>query len=324
MSHSTSRTFLSLSSLLKNIDIEWLIPNEISVGINMLIGPKEMGKSTLALDYALRVARDHPVIYLMGDEPLSVKDRCEAWSQFYSIEGSRLHFDFGSLPMIDSDRVKGFADQAALLAPALIVIDPLHLYFPKKSMTAKAADEFIASCATLRRISLASILLVGDSDEEGLSTDVSNSLITGCDSVLSLSYDDKEKKYILRAIKAIAGTDFTPSYLNFAPVELGEGRSSHVVKRSTRRVPKIDDLDGKALELLHILNDAGEKGVPVADVALRINMSLVSAYRIVNILKAKKYAVQTMRGGPVTLTPRGQAVGAKYVQDWSAVLDMTD
>src|SRR5579859_2843702 len=90
VSHSTARNFLSLSSLLKNIDIEWLIPNEISVGTNMLIGPKEMGKSTLALDYALRVARDHPVIYLMGDEPLSVKDRCEAWSQFYSIEGSSL------------------------------------------------------------------------------------------------------------------------------------------------------------------------------------------------------------------------------------------
>src|SRR5713226_1326870 len=90
---SISKTLKSVDEVLANVQIEWLIIEELPAGLSLLTGPQNAGKSALALDYALRLSEQAPVI-LIGEDLRAYRDRLEAWMQHHRKAGNRLYFDF--------------------------------------------------------------------------------------------------------------------------------------------------------------------------------------------------------------------------------------
>src|SRR5258708_24737187 len=88
------RPLVGVGDLLTGTRRAWYIPDEVPVGLSVLLGAEGAGKSTLAVDYAFRIARDFPVIFVGGDSQSFYADLVEAWTIHYRKGAPQVHFDF--------------------------------------------------------------------------------------------------------------------------------------------------------------------------------------------------------------------------------------
>ncbi len=308
------RNLVGVDSVLARARRAWLIPDEIPVGLTLLLGSKSLVASVVAVDYAFRVARTYPVVFVGQNSEEEYTDLCEAWAVQYPKDTSYLHFDFDPLPLLESGHLQSFVNATSLLMPRLIIIDSAIACLSGLQPEISTVDALVNACVELQRLTGASLLLIVNPNEDGLSAEVRDHLIDRCDAALALDMTE-DSRAMLTSLKTLAPSLFPPRYLNILQVELDEERVSYVVSRS-KKLPRPANLSGKEARILRVLDQTEPAGgIKVAQVAEKTNITLNSTYRILSKLKAERLARQETHDGPVVITPQGKSILAQLEDD---------
>src|SRR5258708_3011801 len=304
---SISKALKSVDEVVANVQIEWLIIDELHVGLSLLTGPQNAGKSALALDYALRLSEEASVI-LVGEDIQAYRDRLEAWMQHHGKAGNRLYFDFNEWLLVQSADRKEFVSRVSLLVPQFIVIDPIERYLPSEAerISGRTVNLLIEGCREIQQLTGASILLVCDSDKPAFTGDTLSNLIAGCDAAIAMEYDADKEKTILRSVKSVTGSRFPSRYLNLVDVELSSERHAYAVSRS-KKVYKSEPIKKRQFQVLQALQDSYPNGIRLPELCERTSITPATMGRIINKFKATRFAVQEGHGAPILITPQGSA-----------------
>lgn len=306
------RPLIGVGDLLTGVRRAWYIPNEIPVGLTVLLGSKGVGKSTLAIDYAFRIARDFPVVLLGGDGADFYANLAEAWTTYYQKGTTQLNFDFAPLALLDEEQRSGFINNVSLFMPRLIIIDPISSFLPGDLDNREDIDILIDACEDLRRQTGASVLLVAHTDN--LSLIARDYLIQRSDVAL---YMDNAEPYqsALSVLKTPTPEPSLPRFVNIERIELDEERATYIARRS-KRLYRPANLDGKQIRILRELVEAeADGGLETEELAARTGITTASVYRAANKLKAAYLAHQQSHGKAWNVTPQGKMTLAQANND---------
>ena len=104
----------------------WLLEPELQRdSITVLVGEPGIGKSFLALDWALQVAQTENVVYIAGEGASGYQQRIEAWAQYHKGKTDKLFIWIEPVRVANIEDVARFALEIEPLKPALIIVDTL-------------------------------------------------------------------------------------------------------------------------------------------------------------------------------------------------------
>lgn len=129
-------------------------------GVALLVGPSEAGKSTIAVDLALRVAQHYAVVYVAGEDAGNVRAQIRASELAHGRSRGRIGLTDGPIMLSDEQAVEQFITACMPAQPRLVVIDTLSACAPgvdenSSEMTAivhqlnRIADELNAAVLVL-------------------------------------------------------------------------------------------------------------------------------------------------------------------------------
>ena len=114
---------MSLQQLMELPPPRWLVPQLIVEGMNWLVGEQKIGKTFLALDAALTLARQERVLYFAGEGVSGLGVRIQAWISYHREDPSGMMV-FPFVPKLnrpgDPERFLATVDK---LKPQLVVVD---------------------------------------------------------------------------------------------------------------------------------------------------------------------------------------------------------
>lgn len=164
---------------------QWLIRDVLPrEELNMLFGPSGSGKSFLALDMGLAIARgipwrEHevikgPVCWIAAEAEGSMRNRGRAYAKANDLQLDSISDFFvlgAGVDLTDSERISALGASAADLGPALLVVDTLAAASGgANENSGEDMGRILANCRTLHRLTGATILLVhhsGKDEEKG-------------------------------------------------------------------------------------------------------------------------------------------------------------
>lgn len=285
--------------------VQWLIPNEVPAGLlTVLCGPSEAGKSFIALDYAISVARAKPdrmVVYVAPEGGSGYRARVDAWvSQHGGGDPDNLVFVLRDVPMLDAVSVHAFISEIKQDSPVLVILDTLaRCMVGGDENSAEDMGLFIHSCDLIRAATSAAVIIVHHTGKSG-GYRGSSVLYGSCDSWIDVSNDDG--LITVSCGKAKDWQRFDPRYLRMAP------KDESVVLLPAEQVSKGNGLtDGqrRVLEVLalDVFRDIGAKSAQIKSALDQ--MPDKTLFRVLSHLKRSGLVNQGRRGDPYTITFRG-------------------
>jgi hypothetical protein len=326
---------------------EWLIADLVPKdGLVMLYGEPNVGKSFLALDWALSVAEGVPclghdvqqgeVVYIYAEGVRGLHQRAEAWLKAHDRTGSPL---FRALPLSvtipDADERREFvkAVRAESKHPRLIVIDTLARNFGTGNESlAQDMNSFVSGCDELRaEFPGATVLVVHHSGKDpNRGARGSLALQGATDAVFALI--KSSGRLSLTNEKQKDGEEASPISLELVRVNLSDGKTSCVVQSvnaapigigvpptAPRKDPRTIKTDAGTLQALAAFGPGGatlaqwEQAVDRAnDTFYRSRDRLVAGGKVVHDAENARYVAATPSTGP----------GPGSVQDGSNTLEV--
>ncbi len=281
----------------------WLIPREIAErSFSLLIGAVGIGKSFVALDYALRVAQVHPVVYLAAEGASGYSKRKNAWRTFHGQGSGSLYFHLGAVNMLQPAEVQLFLDQIRSLSPKLIVVDTLNRCMAGgDENNSRDMGLFIAACERIRTEIGAAILVVHHLGKSGALERGHSSLRGASDTIIKLETSRNLLKLVCDKSKDEA--PFPARILELLPV----GASCVLNEVEVRPELKTTSMQPRHWQVLDILGRPAhvKAGVKVAQLVILSQIAESSVYKIITDLRTLGFVAPSERGHPVRITPKG-------------------
>ncbi|MCL4880488.1 MAG: AAA family ATPase [Anaerolineae bacterium] len=298
---------------LKNLPrVEWVVPKQIqALGINIIYGQSGVGKSFLALHYALTVAQQSPVIYMAGEGVYGYEKRITAWEIHHKRNRANLYICTGAVSLLDPEEFHAFLQQSESLKPALVIVDTLS-----RSMV--GGDEnstrdmmlFIQACDRIKQHLGCAVLLVHHVGKGNRSEERGSSALRGAADVMirvSALGDDIAVEFS----KVKDESPLPESYfrlLNVSWQENGSDVSSLVFIESERVIQTTDDpLTNNQQKVLRLLNEDFSQGATVIELATEAQSARGSVQRTIRDLLNLGYVQQEQPGAPYLITDPGKA-----------------
>jgi KaiC/GvpD/RAD55 family RecA-like ATPase len=211
----------------------WLLEGMLPRGgLACLFGPAGVGKSFLAIDWAMSAAGDFgawvgrkmvagEVLYIAAEGYEGVRLRVEAWEKARQAGADALFMCPDAIDLLDDVELESFinAVRSKVPRPVLIVVDTLARSFGGDENSARDMGLFIKAADRLRGETGATVLIVhhtGKMHEKGARG--SSALQAAADTMLELS---KDKNIIrLRCVKQKDAEPFEP--LRFVIAKVGD------------------------------------------------------------------------------------------------------
>jgi hypothetical protein len=295
--------------------IRWLIPNEIpEQALVVLFGQSGAGKSFVALDYSLRIAQEHPVLYIAAEGYAGYANRKIAWCTHHGLGSGQLYFpeDNTVIALLDPQVVQDFIASVTPLHPRLIVFDTLAWCMTGGDENSTGdMQRLITHCRHIQTATGATILLVHHTGKSGASERGSSALRGGADLMIEVTNDDD--LITLSCSKSKETEGFDDRHLARVTIETRPGETSCVWIPTTRVIhTKAGRLTRPQREVLETLNsplfvEVGARFSQLADALPNISRS--GLYKILNRLMDSRvgYITQGRRGEPFTITEAGQS-----------------
>lgn len=172
--------------------VTWLIPGELPErSITMIFGASGASKSFLALDYALQVAQQSPVVYGAFEGETGYPARVAAWCKHNRKGVGKLFMCLGFVEMIQDMQLNAFIASCQQIKPRLVVIDTL-------AMSMIGSDEnntrdmglYIKTCKRLIAELDCSVLLLHHTNKAGIQERGSGAMRGSCDMMIRVSLSD--------------------------------------------------------------------------------------------------------------------------------------
>jgi len=303
---------LSIADLASLKPPEFLIDDIVPAGgFSVLFGPSGVGKSFLALDWALCVASGLPwygqpvrsgaVLYVAAEGRGGLGIRVRAWQRArQQSDVRRIRFLPDAVNLLDAGQLAKATHTLAALPepPALVVIDTMaRSMIGGDENAARDVGLFIAAADTLCKRSGAARLIVHHTGKNGEDERGSSALRGAADLMAALKPDGAGVR--LECVKAKDSEPFEPWRLHLAPVA-----DSCVLRLGSNEVVT-SDAERQILEQL----SAGFGSDPVASGVLQRSSGVAerSYYRALKALGDKGYVTRRQSGKTtlVALTAAG-------------------
>jgi hypothetical protein len=170
---------------------KWLVPQMIVEGMNWLVGEQKIGKTFLALDAALTLARKAPVLYFAGEGVSGLGVRIQSWISYHA-ERPDSFMVFPFVPKLnrpgDPER---FIATVESLQPKLVVIDTFaRAMAGADENSAMEVGRFISMMDEARERSGCSSLILHHPAKNGLGYRGSGAIAGAADLLAVLSEDE--------------------------------------------------------------------------------------------------------------------------------------
>lgn len=317
-------------SELKNLPpVKWLVPGEIPLGgLVVVFGQSGAGKSFLSLDYALRLAQEHAVVYIAGEGEWGYQQRVAAWCQHHRKDGGKLYICVGAVNLYDSADFGAFTDQITKHEPVLVVVDTLAMCMTGANENdTRDMGLVIRACKGIQRQLGCAVAIVHHVNKGGVSERGSGALRGAADVMIKVSQLDDVIAVESSKTKDVAA--FPTRYIRLLPVvvgkdELGKDITSVVAVPSDKVVQTNEDAltinQRKVLETLAL--DVFTGGATMADITEVAEMNRGTLWRSVSRLITMGYV--SKNGTNYQLTDKGkQAVGADSADSQQPQIDGT-
>lgn len=305
------------NDLSKLPDTSWLIRGEIpEKGLTVLYGASGVGKSFIALDYALRVAQRDTVIYMAGEGEAGYNARIQAWKYHHALGAGKLFMCIGAVSLLDENDASNFMMSVAEVAknPKFIIVDTLaRSLLGGDENSARDMGLFIDKCNMLQQYFSCAVMIVHHTNKGGVSERGSGSLRGASDSMIRVSDDDGI--IVVECAKTKDSKPFDTKFFTLNNVDVGMFDSDGNKVMPAVAVPcdapfTQTDLTGLTRNQRKVLETALEvfgdefTVAELCDVLPEIDKG--SMFRIVGRLKKLGYIEQPARRDPYAVTDKAR------------------
>ncbi len=197
----------------------WLLDNEIVKGeISLLYAPSGMAKTFKAIDYAMRISQDMPVMYIAAEDVHGVSVRVQAYRKYYKTQVNGNFYTWpNELNLMNGD-VDTFISQVQALDIGFIVIDTLAMcMIGADENSPKDMGIAVHNIKRIQRALNTAILIVHHTGKDGTVERGHSSLRAAAYMIFSLY--EKDDHYILENIKAKNSTRTSPKSLKLEIID---------------------------------------------------------------------------------------------------------
>jgi hypothetical protein len=182
--------------------VEWLVPGYLPrKGLSQLVAASGSGKSFVALDWAIDLARqDHNVLYVAGEGFTGMGGRLRAW-RYVNGDLPKDHLRFRNPSLIpdltDSASVSDFIESVRYDVEgsySLIILDTLARVMTGNENDAEIVGNAVKACAHISAELGGAVLLVHHFGWDGSRQRGSSALYAACDAVIHMEVADKDTK----------------------------------------------------------------------------------------------------------------------------------
>lgn len=204
---------IPLSTLLALPEPEWLIEGHIhQQEMGVMYGPPNMGKSFVAIDWALSVANgipwlgryattQTPVLYMAGEGGSSLQKRADAWQAKHNRTLSPIYFQCRPIPVLNDDAIAELQealdafvlsdDHEPGINPGFIVVDTLSQFMCGGDENGSDMAAFVANLRSLSQERNATILIVHHTNKGGIQERGHTALRSNVDVMFSIVGHEK-------------------------------------------------------------------------------------------------------------------------------------
>lgn len=182
---------MSIQQLIELPPPKWLVPQLIVEGMNWLVGEQKIGKTFLALDAAMTLARSAPVLYFAGEGVSGLGVRIQSWISYHQETPENFRV-FPFVPKLnrpgDPER---FLATVEALQPKLVVIDTFaRAMAGADENSAMEVGRFISMIDEARERAGCSSLILHHPAKNGLGYRGSGAIAGAADLLAVLSEDE--------------------------------------------------------------------------------------------------------------------------------------
>lgn len=266
--------------------LTWLIPGEIvEGGLCILYGESGVGKSFVALDYAMRLASaGMNVLYAPTEGEAGYRKRVEAWKAFHRVQSvPSLSFLFGGIVLTDVKLMGEITPHLDRIKPKLLIIDTLAMgMVGLDENSARDVGVFMASCRALIRRTGTALLLVHHTGKSGVVERGSTAIRGNADTMIKLSNADD--LVFMECAKTKDEAPFPARYIKL--VEFQESLIPMPSDKVVRDEATITPNQARLLDVL--LLETSIDGLSQRDMAEATGLSLGAVQRALSNLIRKK------------------------------------
>jgi AAA domain len=284
---------------------QWLVAAELpSHALAFLIGASGVGKSFLALDYAMRVAQQAAVVYVVGERLDQFRPRLDAWLQHNGGGDERLFICPRAVDLLNEAEFNEFYAAIAPHHPQLVVVDTL-------ARCTVGADENSAqmmgmAISRLQRIQEelgATVLVVHHLTKSGQWERGSSTLRAATDTVIVIR-PERNNTISIKCDKQANDEPFKPRYRRLLAVAASCVLAEADDEALAEGKQYSETLQHKLLAILAAA-DTGA-GLAADELVAQSGASRSAVFAHLNVLKNEGKIWQLRWGGRYTLNPPTQ------------------
>ncbi|MDX2137956.1 MAG: AAA family ATPase [Chloroflexota bacterium] len=247
-------TLIDISEFGNLPPVRWIVPGEIpEKGFVTIFGESNVGKSFIALDYALNIATEQSVVYVACEGESGIPIRVYAWCQHHHRAPEALKFKMlvGYVSLFERDERKRFVTTLRDAAPYLIVVDTFGLVMGSgDENSAGDVNMVMKGCRAIQRALGCTIIFVHHTNKEGNKERGSGALRGRMDTMIQVLPDDDLVR--VESSKTRDQEPFPPKSIKLLPVEV-EGKGSSLVPIPADQVIRSNDLTPDQRKLLEVM-----------------------------------------------------------------------
>lgn len=301
--------------------VTWLVTGEIpEKGLTVIYGPSGIGKSFLALDYALKIAQVHTVVYVAAEGQSGYEQRIAAWCQHNRQTEDNLYICLGSPNLMEDDDLETFIAEVVSLSPALVIVDTLAMaMIGGDENSARDMGRIIQSARSIQLDADCAVVFVHHTNKGGVIERGSSALRGASDVMIRVSGDDD--LVVVEAAKVKDAAPFETRYMKLLPVQLEDGESRVMIPAEKLIQQPGDPLTRNQRKVLESMSlEVFEDGASFSDLAEMTEIGRGAVQRVLSALARLGYVERSKAGESYKVSAAGRAAATGQTDSADSVV----
>lgn len=296
--HSSRWNIYSIDELKNLPPVKWIIQHEVPEdALVILFGESGVGKSFLAIDYAMRISLEYPVVYIPTEGVSGYGKRVAAWMKHHVPRREpNIHFIAGQVSLYERGAFEDLKKDLHALKPKVVFVDTL-------AMAAVGMDEnsardmgiVLAACRALQHELKTTVVLVHHVGAAGLRERGSTALRGNADVMIRVSPADD--LIMIECSKTKDEDAFPTRFVKRLPIQTEKGDSSVMVE-AKQVIPVKGYLSHNQRAILDVLSlETNRDGCSLRDIQEVTRIPIATVHRALSTMIQFGYVIKNGGNG---------------------------